>query len=179
VMAFALLGDRERAWELFRMLNPVHHAATRKDAARYCVEPYVMPADIYGAPPHAGRGGWTWYTGSAGWMNRVAVETLLGLHLAGDRLRLAPIVPDDWQRFTVHYRFRQTMYHLAFRRNAEQTARVLKVVRDGIPQSDDAILLTDDQVEHQVEIELGQAGEPVTGTGHTDSQETKHAITVL
>jgi cyclic beta-1,2-glucan synthetase len=153
-MAFALLGDRERAWELFRMLNPAHHASTGEDAARYHVEPYVMPADIYAAPPHLGRGGWTWYTGSAGWMYRLAVETLLGLHREGTKLRLAPNIPDGWQGFRAHYRFRQTHYHLDFRKTAGGQERALRIVLDGTVQPDNTIPLTDDQREHHVEIEL-------------------------
>jgi cellobiose phosphorylase len=78
-MAFAALGDRERAWELFRMINPVNHAQSPGDINRYKVEPYVVAADVYAVPPHTGRGGWTWYTGSAGWMYRLIVESLLGL----------------------------------------------------------------------------------------------------
>ena len=157
VMAFALLGDRERAWELFRMLDPASHAATGDAAARYQVEPYVMPADIYGAPPHVGRGGWTWYTGSAGWMYRVALETLLGLHREGTRLRLAPNIPDGWPGFTIHYRFHQTMYHLVFKRSAGKPERVLRVLLDGAAQADNSIPLADDRSEHRVEVELGAA----------------------
>ncbi|MFL6657367.1 MAG: GH36-type glycosyl hydrolase domain-containing protein, partial [Massilia sp.] len=95
-MAFAKMGDTERAWELLRMINPVHHAATPAQAALYKVEPYVMAADVYAVSPHVGRGGWTWYTGSSGWMYRLIVESLLGLSLAGERLTVTPRLPDDW-----------------------------------------------------------------------------------
>src|SRR5690606_35938181 len=88
VMAFAKLGDTERAWELFSLLNPVQHGATRERIGTYKVEPYVVAADVYGVTPHTGRGGWSWYTGSAGWMYRLLTETLLGVHREGDRLRL-------------------------------------------------------------------------------------------
>ncbi|MHB1707649.1 MAG: GH36-type glycosyl hydrolase domain-containing protein, partial [Acidithiobacillus sp.] len=96
-MAFAMMGDRERAWELFAMLNPVNHGSTPAEIERYKVEPYVMCADIYGAPPHTSRGGWTWYTGAAGWMYRLTVETLLGLQLEVDHLRIAPCIPAHWE----------------------------------------------------------------------------------
>jgi cellobiose phosphorylase len=89
-MAFAQMGDTERAWDLFTLLNPVHHSATPKQIAIYRVEPYVVTADVYGVALHTGRGGWTWYTGSAGWMYRLLLETLLGVHREGDQLRLTP-----------------------------------------------------------------------------------------
>ena len=112
VMAFAELGELDRAWDLCAYLNPVHHATTAAAAARYKVEPYVMPADIYAVPPHTGRGGWTWYTGSAGWMYRLLVETLLGVRLEGDALRLQPRLPTSWESLTIHYRYRETFYHI-------------------------------------------------------------------
>ena len=112
-MAFAALGEGERAWELLSMLNPVNHALSAAGIAAYKVEPYVMAADAYGVAPHVGRGGWSWYTGSAGWMYRLVVESLLGLRLAGDKLHLAPCLPADWPGFKIHYRYRETVYHIA------------------------------------------------------------------
>ena len=98
-MAFAALGDSARAWELTAMINPVNHARTAAGAQAYMVEPYVVAADVYALAPHTGRGGWTWYTGSAGWMYRLVVESLLGLNLEADRLRLAPCLPPEWNGF--------------------------------------------------------------------------------
>ena len=115
-MAFAQMGEIEKAWELFRMLSPISHAADSAGVEVYKVEPYVIPADIYSTPPHTGRGGWTWYTGAASWMYRLVVETLLGMHLEGEHLRLLPRVPDDWDEYRVHYRFRETTYHLTLTR---------------------------------------------------------------
>ncbi len=123
-MAFALGGDVARAWELFSMLNPISHADRPENAEIYKVEPYVVCADIYGAPPHLGRGGWTWYTGAAGWMYRLAVETLVGLHLEVDRLRIAPRVPVDWESYKIHYRYRETFYHITVTRAANKVDRV-------------------------------------------------------
>jgi cellobiose phosphorylase len=111
-MAYAQIGDNQRAWELFEMLNPINHGRQPDQIQRYKVEPYVMSADIYGSPPHTGRGGWTWYTGAAGWMYKLTIETLLGLHLEVDRLRIAPCVPADWSSYKIHYRFRETKYHI-------------------------------------------------------------------
>ena len=138
-MAFAELGDAERAWELFSMINPVNHARSAAALATYKVEPYVMAADVYAAPPHTGRGGWTWYTGSAGWMYRLALESLLGMSLEGDRLRLAPCLPAHWPGFKLRYRYRDSVYRIA-------------VVRGDGGSAEHVIALTDDRREHQVEV---------------------------
>jgi cyclic beta-1,2-glucan synthetase len=111
-MAFATLGDSKRAWELLRIINPVNHGTSAASIERYKVEPYVMTADVYGVSPHIGRGGWSWYTGSAGWMYRLLVESLLGLQVEGDRLRLAPLMPANWDSFELHYHHGNTLYHL-------------------------------------------------------------------
>ncbi len=108
VMAFAALGDSARAWELLAMINPVNHARFRKGIGIYKVEPYVVAADVYALKPHTGRGGWSWYTGSAGWMYRLIVESLLGLRLEADKLYVAPCIPADWKAFKMSYRYRET-----------------------------------------------------------------------
>jgi len=163
-MAFAMLGDRDRAWELFAMLNPVNHGSQPDDIERYKVEPYVMCADIYAAPPHTGRGGWTWYTGAAGWMYRLIVETLLGLRLDVDHLRIAPCVPAHWESYKIHYRYRETVYHITVRRAGEKSEHASRVTVDGAVTDgivvDDAgrpqgiIPLVDDRREHYVEVDL-------------------------
>ncbi len=96
VIAFALLGQADKAAELFSLLNPINRTTTRADVHRYKVEPYVIAADIYSVAPHVGRGGWTWYTGSAGWMYRAGLEWILGFRLQGSRLQLAPCIPAHW-----------------------------------------------------------------------------------
>jgi cyclic beta-1,2-glucan synthetase len=112
VIAFAMLGDGDRAGELFGLLNPINHASTRAGMHKYKVEPYVAVGDVYAVPPHTGRGGWTWYTGSAGWMYRAALEYILGFKLSGDRLRLDPRVPRFWREFEITYRRGTTTYHI-------------------------------------------------------------------
>ncbi|MGK2953721.1 MAG: GH36-type glycosyl hydrolase domain-containing protein, partial [Thiobacillus sp.] len=154
-MAFAMMGDTERAWEFFAMLNPVNHGSTPEAIERYKVEPYVMCADIYGVSPHTGRGGWTWYTGAAGWMYRLTVETLLGLQLEVDHLRIAPRVPADWDSYKIHYRYRETVYHITVRRIGEQWGQVTRVTVDGVERPDQRIPLSDDRREHSVEVDLG------------------------
>ncbi|MBU2642214.1 MAG: cyclic beta 1-2 glucan synthetase, partial [Gammaproteobacteria bacterium] len=153
-MAFAMMGDTERAWEFFAMLNPVNHGSTAESIERYKVEPYVMCADIYGVSPHTGRGGWTWYTGAAGWMYRLTVETLLGLQLEVDHLRIAPCVPAHWDTYKIHYRYRETVYHIVIRRVGD-AAQVRRATVDGIEQPDARIPLVDDRREHYVEVDLG------------------------
>lgn len=112
-MAFAALGERERAWDLLSLINPVNHGLSAAGIETYKLEPYVVAADVYALTPHVGRGGWSWYTGSAGWMYRLVVESLLGLTLEGaDRLRLAPCLPADWQAVKIRYRYRDTAYHI-------------------------------------------------------------------
>ena len=110
VMAFAMAGESDRAWDLFRLINPVLHNQNAADIASYKVEPYVVAADVYSVPPHTGRGGWTWYTGSAGWMYRLITETFLGLEIFVDELRFTPRLPAEWKTFKTHYRFRETVY---------------------------------------------------------------------
>jgi cellobiose phosphorylase len=153
-MAFAMLGDKERAWEFFAMLNPIHHGSTPEAIERYKVEPYVMCADIYGVPPHIGRGGWTWYTGAAGWMYRLTVETLLGLQLEVDHLRIAPCVPAEWDSYKIHYRYRDTVYHITVKRVGEASGQVTRVRVDGAERPDTRIPLVDDRQEHFVEVDL-------------------------
>ena len=151
-MAFAEMGDRRRAWELLAMINPVHHGNSAESVATYKVEPYVVAADVYAVAPHTGRGGWTWYTGSAGWMYRLMVESLLGLRREADRLRIAPCLPADWPGFKLRYRYGETIYRISVLKDgAGGTARVTV---DGVEQGDLAIPLRDDRLDHAVEIRL-------------------------
>ena len=154
VMAFAELGDHRRAWELFSMINPINHGSTPLEIATYKVEPYVVAADVYAVPPHTGRGGWTWYTGSASWMYRLIVESLLGLHLEVDKLRFTPCVPADWKAFKIHYRFRETIYHITVLQ-PDPGRTVKRVTVDGVERPDRLVHLNDDRREHLVEVELG------------------------
>jgi len=160
-MAAAARGDGERAWELFSLINPISHGATPADVNTYRVEPYVVAADVYGVAPHTGRGGWTWYTGSAGWMYRLIVESLLGLRLEIDKLRIAPCVPAAWTTFKVHYRYRETFYHITIV-NEGETAAGCRITLDGQALPQDFITLVDDRRDHQVEI-LTKRGKEIVG----------------
>jgi cellobiose phosphorylase len=155
-MAFAELGDHERAWELLRMINPVNHGIDAAHTDVYKVEPYVVSADVYAVPPHTGRGGWSWYTGSAGWMYRLIVESLLGLRLEAGKLRFAPVLPADWDGFTLDYRHRDTLYRIDVRQSEPGTASALRL--DGEAQPDGRIVLADDGRQHEVELDWPRAG---------------------
>ncbi len=145
-MAFARLGDRNRAWELLRLINPVRQGVAEL-IDTYKVEPYVMAADVYAVPPHAGRGGWSWYTGSAGWMYRLIVEELLGLQRTGDTLRLQPLLPPDWPGYTVHYRFGTAHYHIEVINGA---GGELRLNLDGKMLIETSLQLHDDGQHHHV-----------------------------
>jgi cellobiose phosphorylase len=157
-MAFARLGG-QRAWELFTLINPVNHAKSATAAATYKVEPYVVAADVYALPPHTGRGGWTWYTGSAGWMYRLITESLLGLRLEVDKLHVEPCLPAGWGAFTIHYRFRETVYHIVIV-PTPGGAGVTAMTIDGELRTDRAIPLVDDGRGHTVELKLGGGSLP-------------------
>jgi cellobiose phosphorylase len=148
-MAFARLGEVAQAWELLGLINPADPGnLTRIDT--YKVEPYVMAADVYGTPPHAGRGGWTWYTGSAGWMYRLIVESLLGVQRIGLTLTIDPLMHPDWSGFTLEYRFGKSLYHFDIRQGSTATT---SMTLDGEPVSVGALPLSDDGGEYWVRVD--------------------------
>ena len=152
-MAFAGLGDSHRAWELFTLINPVNHARSAKEAAIYKVEPYVVAADVYAVLPHTGRGGWTWYTGSAAWMYRLITESLLGLRREVDKLHFKPCLPVEWEGFKIHYRYRETVYHISVVQTPAGEGQ-MHVSVDGVEQPDATIPLVDDRKEHWAEVRI-------------------------
>jgi len=156
IWAFAQLGQDERATELFRLINPIYHADTPEKVDRYRVEPYVIAADVYSIAPYIGRGGWTWYTGSASWMYRLGVEMLLGLQRTGDTLQIKPHVPKDWNEYQINYRFGKTLYHIRVQTqsDAEAKHRKDKVSMDGKVLKEGMIPLTDDGKTHEVLVEV-------------------------
>ncbi len=158
-MAFAKLGDQKRAWELLRLIDPGRHGNTPEGIAQYKVEPYVVAADVYGVVPHTGRGGWTWYTGSAGWMYRLIIESLLGIHLEGKQLRIAPCIPADWPEYRVRYRHEDTVYRIRVSQS-RHAGEGSSLSIDGVEQSGLVIALGGDHDVHDVEVILGQAMPP-------------------
>jgi cyclic beta-1,2-glucan synthetase len=152
VMAFALAGESQRAWELFTLINPLLHANTATAVGRYKAEPYVVAADVYSVPPHTGRGGWTWYTGSAGWMYRLIVEVLLGLNVQGEKLHFRPHVPASWNSFSIQYRYRQTVYRILLVSSGGNWENAPAVFIDGKEQPGSFVAMVDDRKEHNVEV---------------------------
>jgi cellobiose phosphorylase len=134
------------------LINPVNHSASLQKITTYKVEPYVVAADVYAVSPHVGRGGWSWYTGSSGWMYRLILESLLGLRLEVDKLRFAPCLPEDWDSFRIHYRYRETVYHITVLQTRDSS--VARLLVDGVEQTDNAITLLDDRQEHSVEVRI-------------------------
>jgi cyclic beta-1,2-glucan synthetase len=157
VLAFALQGDGDRAVELFSIINPINHSSTRAGIHRYKVEPYVVCADVYSAPQHVGRGGWTWYTGSAGWMYRTAVEAILGIDLRGRVLVLNPCIPRAWAGFEITYRFGSSRYRIAVENPRGVSRGVARASMDGreIPAAPCEIALVDDGSYHYGLLTLG------------------------
>jgi cyclic beta-1,2-glucan synthetase len=155
IWAFAELGQGDRAEALFRMLNPIHHASTAEQVSRYRVEPYVAAADICGVAPHVGRGGWTWYTGSAAWMYRLGLEAILGLRTKGSTFTVSPCIPRDWPGYQLNYRDGETVYQISVRNPQAVNRGVRQVTLDGeaLPSTD--IPLLRDGKAHKVEVEMG------------------------
>jgi cyclic beta-1,2-glucan synthetase len=157
VLAFAMLGDGDKAGELFSMLNPINCARTRAATHRYKVEPFVACADVYSEPPHVGRGGWTWYTGSASWMHRVGLERILGFRLRGAALHLDPCVPRAWPSFQILYRYRSASYDIQVENPNGVSRGVVHLELDGqvLQEGMPTIPLADDGTTHRVRVVLG------------------------
>lgn len=156
ILAFALLGEGDRALELFHMINPINHADSRTGVQRYKVEPYVLAGDVYSEPPHVGRGGWTWYTGSSGWLYRVAMETILGFQMRGMSLRIDPCISHAWPRFSVTFRYHSAVYSIRVE-NPSCVSRGVALTRiDGVLHTGVAdIHLADDHRQHEILVVLG------------------------
>jgi cyclic beta-1,2-glucan synthetase len=157
VMAFARLGEGDKASALFSLLNPINHARTRPDVHRYKVEPYVVAADIYAAAGHVGRGGWTWYTGSAGWMQRAGVESILGLTIAGGVLRVDPCIPRAWPGFEARLRWGAARYEIIVENPRSVQRGVTAAELDGVAlvARPLTVPLADDGAVHRLQVQLG------------------------
>lgn len=155
-LALCKQGRAEAAWDLLRMLNPVNHGDSPERARKYRVEPYVVAADVYGPGEHLGRGGWTWYTGAAGWMYRITLEGLLGVEVRGERLSLKPCVPRAWEGYAVTLRRGEAEYHIEVENpdHRDTAASSLDVTRDGVPTDATRISLVDDGRRHEVRVRI-------------------------
>ena len=157
-MALARLGHGDAAMELFHMLNPINHMRTPEEVERYRAEPYAVAADVYAHPMHVGRGGWTWYTGSAGWMYQAAIEGLLGLHRAASTFTLNPCIPSTWPRYSLEWRVGRACYRITVL-NPERLCRgVTSAELDGTQVDPRAIPLLADDTTHEVSVVLGRRG---------------------
>jgi len=156
VMAIAHLGNGDEAVELFHMLNPINHTRTPAGVERYQVEPYVIAADVYSHPAHIGRGGWTWYTGSAAWMYRLGLESILGLRRHGAHFSVAPCVPASWDRFVVRWRHGATSYEVIVENPARRSRGVASATLDGVAVASGSIPLVDDGATHRVHVVMGE-----------------------
>ena len=152
IWAFAQLGRNDRAAELFCLINPIYHADTPEKVDRYRVEPYVVVADVYSAAPYIGRGGWTWYSGSASWMYRLGIEMIVGLQREGDRLYINPCVPQDWPEYQINYRFGKSQYHIVVKNQGHQNGEINHMTMDDKVLSDGFIPLSDDHKVHEITI---------------------------
>jgi cyclic beta-1,2-glucan synthetase len=169
VMALARLGRGDEAMELYHMLNPVNHARSRADAERYKTEPYVVASDVYTHPAHTGRGGWTWYTGSAGWMYRAALESILGVRRHGSTLELDPCIPSVWPGYALDWRHGRTHYDIVVENPERRCRGVSAATLDGSAVDAARIPLVDDGGAHVVRIVLGPSGGgAVSATGSDD-----------
>jgi cyclic beta-1,2-glucan synthetase len=173
IIAYSMLGDGERAGELFALLNPINHSSTRAGLHKYKVEPYVAVGDVYAVPPHTGRGGWTWYTGSAGWMYRAGLESILGFNLQHDRLEINPCVPRWWRDFEITYRRGRAVYRIKVENPLGVSRGVVVVEMDGTEQTGNSINLIDDEKTHNVRIVMG---EPQIATDDTDQKQSVSSL---
>ena len=155
IMAFAMLGDGDKATELYEQINPINHTGNPLDVARYKVEPYVMAADVYAVAPHIGRGGWSWYTGSAGWMYRTGLESILGFKKNGDALVIDPCIPRKWQHYSIQYQYATSLYEITVTNPEGINQGVKQLIIDGETMAANQIKLADDGRTHVVEVVLG------------------------
>jgi cyclic beta-1,2-glucan synthetase len=155
VLAFAEMGDGDRAHELFTIINPLSHTGNTGDIARYRTEPYVVAADVYSQPPHVGRGGWTWYTGSAAWMYRVGIEGILGLTMVRAALHVDPCIPKDWPEFSISFRRPRCDYRITVENPERVNHGVVRVELDGEEMKDGLIPIREDGRPHVARVVLG------------------------
>ncbi len=155
VIALAQLGLGDEAMELFHMVNPINHMRTPEGLEQYRAEPYVVAADVYAHPMHLGRGGWTWYTGSAGWMYQAAIEELLGLRRDGATFSVAPCIPAMWPAFSIRWTVGRTRYHISVVNPDHRCRGVRSAELDGVAVDPAAIPLVDDGQSHEVVVQLG------------------------
>ena len=155
IKAFAMLGEGDKAYRLFSMINPINHSRTSIECATYKVEPYVVAADVYTNPQHIGRGGWTWYTGSSGWMYKVGLEDILGFRIENDKLFIDPCIPKDWSKYNIRYKYGSTYYNIEVKNPLGVNKGINSIIVDGVNIDKEYINLENDGIEHFIVVKLG------------------------
>jgi len=153
IMAFAAMRDKTKMWELLQMINPVNHGKTHEGMLTYKVEPYVIAADVYAVAEHAGRGGWTWYTGSAGWLYQLIIDAVIGLKRRADKLYFEPCLPEEWGNVTIRYKYKTSTYVIQMIQEKSGSEEI-QILLDNELQEDHGIVLADDEREHHVTVKL-------------------------
>jgi cyclic beta-1,2-glucan synthetase len=157
VWAFAHMGQGDQAESLFQLLNPILHSDNEVDAQQYRVEPYVVAADVYSVKPYVGMGGWTWYTGSSGWMYRLGVEAILGIERQGNKLKIDPCIPSSWESSQIKYHFEEATYIIQIENPEGLNRGIVEFIIDGEHQSDFYISLSPEKSVHHVKVSLGKS----------------------
>ncbi|WFD11662.1 GH36-type glycosyl hydrolase domain-containing protein [Tepidibacter hydrothermalis] len=155
IKAYAMMGKGDKAWKLYNSINPINHTRTGKECSKYKVEPYVMAADVYSTDSHIGRGGWTWYTGTAGWMYKVGIEDILGLKKYGDEIVIDPCIPNDWKQYSIEYKYGESKYSILIKNPHKVNNNVKYITVNGNKKNSNKIKLIDDKKEHNIEVILG------------------------
>ncbi len=152
IYAYTKLGFGDKALEYFRMINPIEHARTKDEARKYKVEPYSIPADIYSAENLAGRGGWTWYTGSSSWFYKIGLENILGFKIQKNKLTINPCIPKEWKEYSIKYRYGKTIYNITVKNENGKNTGVEKIIINGKEEKE--IILQDDGKTKEITIIL-------------------------
>ena len=172
VLALARLGSGDEAVELFHMLNPINHSRTASQVEQYMTEPYAVAGDVYDHPAHRGRGGWTWFTGSAGWMYRVGMEGILGLQRRGAFFTLNPCIPSSWPTYSIDWRHGESHYTIVVDNPELRCQGVASAELDGSPVDPAEIPLADDGRAHRVRVVLGAGGDAPSGSAQLPAPPT-------
>ena len=154
IIAYTKLGFGDKALEYYRMINPIEHSRTKETAIKYKVEPYTIAADIYGAESLAGRGGWTWYTGSSSWFYKAGIENILGLVIKNNRLRIEPCIPKEWKEYKIKYRYKNSIYNITVKNERGKNTGVDKFFLNGVEVEEKEIALSDDGGIYEIEIKM-------------------------
>lgn len=152
IIAFSTLGLGEKAHEYFNMINPIENAKTKEAVFKYKVEPYVMAADVYSVGSLAGRGGWTWYTGSSSWMYKAGIESILGFKKRGDMFTIKPCIPSEWEEYSIKYKYKQTMYNIEVKNPQHKNTGIEEIYIDNIKSNNQEIKLVNDNNIHNIII---------------------------